>query len=275
MRIAVYQGSGKPGEVATNLAAVAKAAHEAAGKGARLVIFPEAFLTGYNIGQRAHELAEPHDGPSPKELGHIAASAGIAILTGYYERAGDLVHNAAILVDRDGEVRANYRKCHLYGTMEKSLFSCGEGLTLATLDDFKVGILICYDIEFPEPARQLALSGAELIAVPTSLMSPGDIVATTMIPARACENQLFVAYANRIGREGDLDYVGQSCVAGPDGRTLVSAGRDEERLLYADLDRRAIAEARERYCYLEDRRPGLYAPPGCQVLNGTPGGLIT
>jgi predicted amidohydrolase len=119
-------------------------------------------------------------------------------------------------------------------------------------------VLICYDIEFPEPARRLALAGADLVAVPTSLMAPYDVVARTLVPARAAENQLFVAYANRVGREGDLSYVGQSCVCGPDGGDVARAGRDEEALLVADLDLDAIARAREDHSYLGERRPGLY-----------------
>jgi 5-aminopentanamidase len=258
MKIALFQAGGTPADVAANLASVARAAADAADAGASLVVFPEAFLTGYNIGERSRELAEPLDGPSPTALRRIAREAGIAVVCGYCERAGEEVHNAAVLVDRDGEVLVNYRKTHLFGDVDRAAFTPGDEFAVAEVDGERVGVLICYDIEFPEPARGLALAGAELIVVPTSLMAPFDWVSRTVVPARAAENQLFVAYANRVGREGDLSYVGQSCVAGPDGSEIARAGRDEEVLLLAELDRAAVAGSRAAYCYLEERRPDLY-----------------
>jgi len=113
-------------------------------------------------------------------------------------------------------------------------------------------------VELPEPVRALALRGAQLIAVPTSLMAPAHAVAQVLVPARAMENQLFVAYANRVGQEGELRYVGRSCVAGPDG-LVAAAGDDEERLLVADLDLGAIERSRAGHDYLRERRPALYA----------------
>ena len=107
--------------------------------------------------------------------------------------------------------------------------------------------------------RLLALAGADLVAVPTALMDPFEVVARTLVPARAVENQVFLAYANRCGQEGDLRYCGQSCVVGPDGADLVRAGRGEE-LVFADLDLDRLRAARALSPYLRDRRPELYAP---------------
>jgi predicted amidohydrolase len=260
MRIALYQAGGTPGDVAGNMAAVREAALEAAAREAELVIFPEAFLTGYNLGPRVAELAEPVDGPTILELRRVAVDSGIAILCGYCERAGELIHNAAVLIDRGGQVLLNYRKTHLYGSVDRACFAPGDEFALASLGELRIGVLICYDIEFPEPARRLALAGAQLIAVPTSLMSPFEWVSQILVPARAAENQVFVAYANRIGAEGDLRYVGQSCVAGPDGSRIVAAGEDEEVLLVAEIDPEGIDRARAVHSYLDERRPGLYGP---------------
>ncbi len=258
MKIALFQSRGTPTDVAANLASVRRAGADAAAAGARLIVFPEAFLTGYNIGDRVRELAEPTDGPALIELRRIAAEAEIAIVCGYCERAGERIYNAAILVDRHGEVRLNYRKTHLYGVVDRAAFTPGDEFAIGTIDGLKVAVLICYDIEFPEPARWLALAGAQLIAVPTSLMSPFDHVSQTLVPARAAENQLFVAYANRTGSEGDLTYVGQSCVAGPDGSRVAGASPDEESLLLAEIDPTEIARARAAHSYLAERRPSLY-----------------
>ena len=121
----------------------------------------------------------------------------------------------------------------------------------------KVALAVCYDIEFPEVARALALAGAEAILVPTANMAPFHSVATRLVPARAEENTVFVAYANYVGCEAAFEYCGLSCVAGPDGADLARA-RTEETLLIADLDRERLDAARSQLTYLRDRRPGLY-----------------
>ena len=125
------------------------------------------------------------------------------------------------------------------------------------LNGWQLGMLICYDVEFPENARQLALAGADLIAAPTANMIPYDVVATTIVPARAFENQVYVAYANYCGREGEIEYCGLSCVASPDGTEVARAGRSET-LIVADLDRSRMAASRSINSYLSDRRPELY-----------------
>ena len=105
--------------------------------------------------------------------------------------------------------------------------------------------------------RSLALQGAELIAAPTALMFPYTQIPRVLIPTRALENQVFVAYANRIGTEGNLKYCGLSTIADPDGNVLAQAG-EEETLLIAEIDRTAIEKTRAVFSYLDDRRPNLY-----------------
>jgi predicted amidohydrolase len=140
------------------------------------------------------------------------------------------------------------------------MFRAGESLpAVIELDGIRVGLLICYDVEFPETVRLLALQGVDLVAVPTALMEPFEVVVRTIVPARAVENQVFLAYANRCGREGNLRYCGLSCVVGPDGADLVRAGRGEE-LVFADLHLDSLRAARMLSPYLRDRRPELYAP---------------
>lgn len=274
MRLAVYQGPGATGDVPANLGIIRRIAARAAAGGARLVVFPELFVTGYNLGPRLRALAEPLGGPSAGALGAAAADAGIAILTGFCERDGERLRNSAVLIERDGNLLAVHPKCHLYGGMESELFTPGDALAVVEVDRLRIGILICYDIEFPEAVRALALAGAELVAVPTTLMAPYDVVPRLLVPARAAENQIFVAYANRTGSEGDLAYIGQSCIVGPDGADLARAGRDEESLLMADLDTAAITRARSEHVYLGDRRPELYrsltrTPPAPALSGGT------
>lgn len=258
MRIGIYQGEGIPTAKEENLAILRRAAIDASEQGAGLIVFPELFLTGYNIGDRVFEAAEPSKGPSAQKVADIARKLDIAVLYGYPEKFEKRIYNSALLIDAQGNILANCRKTHLYGDQENSVFQPGDELILADLDGLKVGLLICYDIEFPEAARMLALAGAELIAVPTALMEPYCRTARILVPARALENQLFVAYANRCGAESNLTYCGLSCVVGPDGEDLVRAGTSEG-LFIADIDVSAIAAAKGENPYLADLRPDLYA----------------
>jgi len=260
VKLIVCQESSPAKDIAGAFARMKRQVLAAAEAAAALVIFPEMFLTGYNIGDAVFSLAEPADGPSAAAAEQIARDCGVSILYGYPERSGHRIFNSARLVHPARGAIANYRKTHLYGTEEKRLFSPGDGLVLAELDGLKVGILICYDVEFPEAVRTLALAGAELIAVPTALIQPFDIVARTLVPARAFENQVYVAYAGLCGREGDLGYCGCSCIVGPDGRDRARAGSDPS-VLSADIDPAAISKGRQANPYLSDRRAEIYAAP--------------
>ena len=262
MKIAVFQGPKTSGDVSGQLRIMTDRARDAGAAGARLLILPEMFLTGYHIGPEAvARLAEPEGGASIQQAASIAKEAGIALLFGYPERAEDgRIYNAAILIDRQGRPLANHRKTHLFGDIDRNAFSQGEGPpTVAELDGIKIGVLICYDVEFPENIRLLALAGADIVAVPTALMAPYDFIADTLVPARAYENQVFLAYANRIGRERELDYLGRSCIIAPDGTELARAG-SEETLIMANLDMQLLQASRKINTYLADRRPGLYGP---------------
>jgi predicted amidohydrolase len=262
MRVAIYQGPAASGTIARNLDLLEARAAEAAGREARLMICPEMFLSGYNIGpEQALRLAESVDGAALARVAALARANGIALLLGYPERGADgAIYNAACLIGPDGRSLASYRKCHLFGDLDRAMFRAGQSPSaVIEWEGIRVGLLICYDVEFPEAVRLLALAGADLVAVPTALMDPFEVVARTIVPARAVENQVFLAYANRCGREGALRYCGLSCIVGPDGTDLVRAGRGEA-LVFADLDLDRLAAARTQSPYLRDRRPELYAP---------------
>jgi predicted amidohydrolase len=203
-------------------------------------------------------LAEPADGPGAAAVAEIAAHHGIAVHYGYPERAGEAVHNSAQLIDASGDRLANYRKTHLFGSFEQQWFTPGdEPVVQADLDGVRVGMLICYDVEFPENVRAHALAGTDLLLVPTALMHPFPFVAESLVPVRAFESQLYIAYANRTGHEGEFEFTGLSCLAGPDGTARARAGRGEE-LVIGDVDPVLLGASRENNPYLRDRRPGLY-----------------
>ncbi|MGW3028375.1 carbon-nitrogen hydrolase family protein [Streptomyces sp. NPDC001221] len=258
MRTALLQSSGRPGSVVENLKVLDEAAGRAAAAGARLLIAPEMFLTGYAIDDAIARLAETADGDSADAIADIASGHGLAVAYGYPERDGDTVFNAAQLISADGTRLANYRKTHLFGGFERDHFIPGDQpVVQAELDGLRIGLMICYDVEFPENVRAHALAGTDLLVVPTAQMHPFQFVAESLVPVRAFENQMYIAYVNRVGQEGEFEFVGLSTLAGPDGVARARAARVEE-LVLADVDPAHLAASREANPYLKDRRPGLY-----------------
>ncbi|MGW7334681.1 carbon-nitrogen hydrolase family protein [Streptomyces sp. NPDC054808] len=258
MRTALLQSSGRPGSTAENLKVLDEAAGRAAAAGAALLVTSELFLTGYAVGDDIGVLAEPADGDAADAVAEIAGRHGLAVAYGYPERDGERVFNSVQLVAADGSRPANYRKTHLFGCFERDHFTPGEQPVVQTeLNGLTVGLMICYDVEFPENVRAHALAGTDLLLVPTAQMHPFQFVAESVVPVRAFENQMYVAYVNRVGPEGEFEFVGLSTLAGPDGVARARAGRAEE-LILADADPAFLAASREANPYLRDRRPGLY-----------------
>ncbi len=246
LRLALLQCESLAGDVSANLHRLDAACRDAAASGADVLVTPEMFLTGYNIGRSAAAaLAEPARGARVEAVGVIARRHGIAIVFGHTEKdEAGFVFNTAVCVDSEGRFAASYRKTHLFGDLDRDMFRAGSGNeALFDLHGWKIGMLICYDVEFPENARRLALQGADLIVVPTANMEGFDFVAQHLVPTRAYENQLFVAYANFCGTEADLSYNGLSCVAAPDGALLAQGGR-KPSLVLADLTRAALTAGR-------------------------------
>ncbi|MBP7003591.1 nitrilase-related carbon-nitrogen hydrolase [Amaricoccus sp.] len=267
MRLALDQWRPVTGGRAEGVARLDASAGRAAAAGADLLVLPEMALTGYAIGA---EAVAAEAAATPELDAALAAAArrhGLALLAGYPRRdAEGRPVNAVRLVDRTGATVATYAKTHLYGDVDRSQFAPGDRLApVAELLGWKLGLAICYDIEFPETARALALAGAEAILVPTANMAPFASIATRIVPARAEENAVFLAYANYAGAEADFAYVGLSCVVAPTGADLARAGPGEE-MIHATLDRDALAAARANATHLADRRPDLY-----HALHARPG----
>ncbi|HWA45053.1 MAG TPA: carbon-nitrogen hydrolase family protein [Hypericibacter adhaerens] len=258
MKIALGQTIGTPGDVRANLQLMRRLAREAATQGAALLLLPELFLSGYNIGDAVPGLAEPSEGPSAIAAGAIAAEAGLAILYGYPERAAGAVYNSALLLDRTGRPVANYRKTHLWGEFERAQFQPGTATCLFDFAGARFGLMICYDIDFPELARRYALGGADAILAISATTAPYSVVPRKLIPARAYENQLFMLFCDRTGGEHGLDYAGESGVAAPDGEILAACSR-EEALLIAELDFERYRQSRAGWRFADDRRPELYS----------------
>ncbi len=252
LRLGMWQDSGILGDIAANLALIERAAGRAAADGIDLLVFPECFLTGYFSAGRAAEIAEGLSDNTFAALEKIAKAHGVALVVGTYEKADGRLHNSALFIAPEGGVIGRHRKRALYGDWEKTTFEPGNSAEIVTYNGVRIGLLICYDVEFPELTRELAQQGADLIVVPTALMEPYDFVAQHIVATRAVENQLFVAYANRVGEENGQRYLGMSCLHDPGGVRLLSGPRGESALLTADVKIGDVAEARRDFCYLDD-----------------------
>lgn len=257
MKIALGQTVGIPGDVPANLQLMGHLAGQAASGGADLLLLPELFLSGYNIGDQVQRLAERNDGPSAAAAAVIARNAGLAVIYGYPERGAEGVYNSALMLDRTGNPVANYRKTHLWGDFERRQFRAGAETTLFEFAGARFGLMICYDIDFPELARHYAMSGADAIIALSATTAPYPVVPRRLIPARAYENRLFVLFCDRAGTEHGLAYAGESCVAAPDGEILASCGAGEE-LAIAEIDFGRYRNFRRDHQFAADRRPDLY-----------------
>ena len=260
--VALFQGDQVLGDVAANLARMKEAMGRAAAAGASLLVFPELFLTGYELSPAdVRSLAEEKGGASFVELSEAARTTGVAVLYGYPELDGSggaaRYYNSAQLVDCDGCSLANFRKLHLWTQDSyESAYTPGEAFAdVVECCGLKVGILICYDVEFPECTRTLALRGAQVILVPTAVGSKYDIslISTKLIPTFAYVNEVYIGYVNLGGER----FAGGSVLCSPAGEELARAEGDSDTLVLAEiqLDSRNLCQC----SYLKHRRPQLYA----------------
>ena len=255
LTIAGLQTAGTLRDVDANLRELEAAAEEAAGNGAELLITTEMFVTGYVVGDALPELAG-RDFLGPVRA--LAERLGIAILLGGPEQTAEGVYNSAYFIDDRGEVVDVHRKSHLFAELDRQQFISGDGLFgLVEYRGVRIATMICYDVEFPETVRAAALAGAHLVAVPTAQMEPFAFIAEQLIRVRAWENQVYVAYIDHDGREGELTYVGRSSIVAPDAAVIDSVEHGT-RLIYGTVDPAVVTAQQKANPYLADRRGTLY-----------------
>lgn len=242
---------------AANLGRIESAMQVAAGAGCQAILFPELFLTGYFLTEQLASLAEPHDGPSLRHLSGLARRHGLLTICGWPEATGGpRLYNSAIIIERDGTILGRYRKTHLFGR-EPDYFASGDRLQAFDTSVGRVGVLICYDMEFPETARVLALDGAAILLTPTANMDPYAAYQAVYTRARAMENGIYVATANTVGDLGPFHFFGESSVVSPEGDVIDMADSDE-RVLVVRIDPARVPPADATLRYLSHRRPELY-----------------
>ncbi|KPQ06103.1 MAG: N-carbamoylputrescine amidase [Rhodobacteraceae bacterium HLUCCA12] len=240
---ALYQGKARPGDPGHNLSVIEWAAAASAAAGARLLVVPELFVSGYRLDDEVMATAEPIDGACVAKLRKIAARHSVALVAGLPERAGTQLFNTAVAIDARGHVAGAYRKIHLFGPDETRIFAPGTDPCVVEVEGVRIGLAICYDIEFPEMARALVRGGAEMICVPTANMHPYVSVPTTLVRARALENGVPVIYANHCGTCGPLSFTGGSCIVAFDGTDHLRAGAGDDATLLTCEGRRLFANS--------------------------------
>jgi predicted amidohydrolase len=207
-----------------------------------LAVFPELFLCGYDSA-RAPELASPADGDLIQRVQAAAAARSTAVVVGFAERMPDgAIANSAACVDSDGALAGVYRKTHLFGERERDAFEPGRELCLLMLAGRRIAPLICFDMEFPEPARALCREGAELLVTIAANMAPYGPDHELAAGARALENRRPHLYVNCTGTRDGLRFVGESCAIDDSGRTTLFAGPGA-RLLEVEVPEASAIDA--------------------------------
>ncbi len=234
---------------------------EAARRGTALIVFPEMFLTGYLIRDRLEELTETlPDGPAVSVLREKARALSMAVIMGMpVSNPGGRPYNAMVMIDRDGSVVHAAPKTHMFGGEEK-MFTPGEELRAFDTSFGRMGILVCYDGEFPETARTLALDGAKLLVHCAANMTPYEDYHPVYMRARAMENCVYTLYSNYVGTEKRFRYCGQSGAWHPTGRVLAQMDETTEGLSYVEIDMKDTTSPDGFLNYLDHRRPELYHP---------------
>jgi predicted amidohydrolase len=239
-----------------------------------ILCFPELATTGYNIGQKWVELSETIPGPSTERLCQIASEYGTYLIAGISERdaTSNSIFNSAALISPEGDVVGVHRKVHLWDE-ERRYFTPGNDFKVFRTKIGMIGIGICYDLEFPEAARIMALGGADMIFFPSAEMKPYEKCIDTYVLSRAAENELFVCFSNRLGREGKLVFFGHSQIASPTCHVLAKA-RASEDFATARLDLASLSKIRREFLHLELRVPSAYvglqaAPSSTRAIGRT------
>ena len=222
--------------------------------GLDLIVCPELFLSGYGSFDKIKEYCEQSDGKYANKISALAKKYSTAILYGYPEMAKNSLFNSAQYFDSKGTSLANHRKQILPPTANESkIFKPGSKSSIIMINGIKSAIVICYELEFPEIIRKLALQGVELIIAPTGQSSHWPAAALYNCRTRAFENGIYVIYANSTGNLNGINFMGESKIIGPDGLDVVNAGTTE-KVIAGEINTDEISSMRNKLPYLDDSR---------------------
>lgn len=286
IRLGIYQAQADCGLGAAekNMSRLKQAVKIAKKYNVQLLSFPELYVTGYALSpDDAKQVSEYKNGPSITEARKTARQYNMALIVPYAEKVDDSngttkYYDSIAVIDEKGNLLDSYKKTHLYGQQERDNWCFGESdYPVHSIFSFPVGVLNCYECEFPELQRILALKGAKLIVGPTAADHyyrladgqrsnvPYPDVSKIVFPAMAYVNNIFYAYSNRAGYEkrgqDEWHYRGNSIICGPHGDIIVAANHEQDTMLIADCIPSYYGSTHPeepKYFYLKDRRPELY-----------------
>jgi len=219
-----------------------------------LIVCPELFLSGYGSFDKIKECCEASNGEYAKQISLLAKKYSTAIVYGYPEIDSDNLFNSAQYFDNQGLSVANHRKKMLPPTADESkIFKPGSKSSIIMVNGIKSAIVICYELEFPEIIRKLALQGVELIIAPTGQSSNWPAAALYNCRTRAFENGIYVIYANSTGNLNSINFMGESKIIGPDGLDIVNAGTTE-KVIMGEINTDEISSVRSKLPYLDDSK---------------------
>lgn len=238
-----------------NFRRVRTLAEKASEEGARLVVLPEMFATGFSMNA---ELISGFAEETRAFLSVLAEDLSSFILAGYVEPAAPKPANACSIFDPTGSEILHYRKIHPFSMAgEDEHFLAGEAIETTEVEGVRITPFICYDLRFPELFRAAA-ADTDLFCVLANWPTPRRNHWSRLLEARAIENQAYVLGVNRVGFGDDLEYAGDSALLDPMGQELAAAVPSSPGIVIADVDAAEVARIRTRFGFLEDRRSGLY-----------------
>jgi len=267
LRVAAVQLAAGP-DRAANLARGVAAAREAAARGARLIVFPELAFEPFHPQCRAEgatplHLAEPIPGPTTDAFGPLAAAAGAVIVLNLYERDGQRAFDSSPVLDADGRLLGVTRMLHICDQPcfhEQGYYTPGDrGAPVYDTAVGRLGVAICYDRHYPEVMRSLGLQGADIVVIPQAggVAEWPEGLFEAEVRTAAFQNGYFAALANRVGREPQIEFAGESFVCDPAGQIIARAPSGAEHTLLVDLDLTAVHRSHARKQFFRDRRPEL------------------
>ncbi len=266
MKVAAVQMDVFFGKLPANMSRVTRHLNTLKGQGVDLAVFPEAALTGYCVdsAEEARKIAIDADNPTPlEELRKLCDKLDMGAVIGFAEKDGEDLYNSAALFE-PGKPTRIYRKTHLPFLGIDRFTKPGNDLPVWSTRWGRLGVLICFDLRFPEASRTLALNGADLIVLPTNWPEGAEASAEHISIARASENKVFVVTCNRVGVENGFRFIGKSKIIHATGRVLAAAEAFEV-ILVAEIDpsearqkRNVIIPGKYETDVFEPRRRDLY-----------------
>lgn len=266
IRVAMVQMDVRRGEKEANRNHIVGRLRESAERGAKLIVFPECALSGYVFNSLEESLSatETIPGETTRVLAEVCRELDVYAVVGLLEQDGDNVYNSAFVVGPEGLI-GNYRKSHLPILGIDRYVERGCELAVFDLPFARIGVLICYDVRFPEASRSLALRGADIIILPTNWPQGAESSPDFLTRARAFENRVYLLACNRVGVEQGVRFIGRSQVVAPDGKILGEANGDTGEILEVEVEPYAARQKRLvfepgvfEFDLIGGRRPDLY-----------------